>query len=76
MAIFDPVINGTVQLGEHVGIQIAARGVDQVLFCYAPCLGFPNAVMGKMLRRFFILVHRRVELHWVHNGGTQTKSVG
>jgi hypothetical protein len=60
--ILDLSVNCAVQLGEHVCVQIAASGLDQVRFCYAPCLGFPNAVTGKMLRRIFILVHRRVDV--------------
>jgi hypothetical protein len=62
MAIFGPVINGTVQLGEHVGIQIAASGFHQVRFCYAPCLSFPNAIVRKMLTCISIFVHRRVDV--------------
>jgi len=44
------VINGTVQLGEHVGIQIAASGFQQVRFRYAVLLCFPKAVISEMFR--------------------------
>jgi len=60
--ILDVALHCAVQLREHVGVQIAASGFHQVRFCYSPCLSFPNAVVGKMLRRISILVHRRVDV--------------
>jgi len=60
--VLDLAANRTVQLGEHVGVQIAASGFDHGRFCYAPRVGFPNAIIGKMLRRISILVHSRVDV--------------
>jgi len=45
MAIFDPVINGSVQLRQHVGFQITASGFHQLRFRYAVLLCFPKAAM-------------------------------
>ena len=46
MAVFDPVINGSVQLDQHVGFQITASGFHQLRFRYAVLLlCFPKAAM-------------------------------
>jgi hypothetical protein len=60
--ILDLALNRAIQLREHVGAQIAASGFSQVRFCYASCLGFPSAVVGKMLHHIAVLVHRRVDV--------------
>ena len=61
-ALHESILDRAVQLSEYVCIQIAASGFGQVCFCYAPRLCFPNAVLSKMLRRIFVLVHRRVDV--------------
>lgn len=48
--ILDLAANDAVQFGEHVLVQIAASGFDQGRFCYAPRVGFPNAIIDEMLR--------------------------
>jgi hypothetical protein len=58
--ILDLAANDAVQFGEHVLVQIAASGFDQGRFCYAPRVGFPNAIIDKMLRCVSILVDRGV----------------
>ena len=35
--VFDLLVSGSVQLGQHVGFQITASGFHQVRFGYAPC---------------------------------------
>jgi hypothetical protein len=43
--MLDRVINGSVQLGQHVGFQITASGFHQLRFRYAVVLCFPKAAM-------------------------------
>src|SRR5262245_32192858 len=60
--ILDLMVDCVAQLSEYVCVQITASGFDQVCFYYAPCLGFPNAVLSEMLRRISIFEYRRVDV--------------
>jgi hypothetical protein len=44
------VINGSVQLGEHVGIQIVTGSFQQVGFRYDPALLLPKGSPGRGVR--------------------------
>jgi hypothetical protein len=43
--MLDRVINGSVQIGQHLGFQITASGFHQLRFRYAVLLCFPKAAM-------------------------------